>query len=147
MVALAVDSDMQTALTPGGFVVEARFTLKNGAEYVVSGVPVVAAAVGVNREIVADGVNGFLAATPDEWVNKLERLLAINPGTSTSEIDGVQTREPAFGLPATWIPLDARETATAAGRTVETRVTVKRLSDDELSWLGMWLVCTRAQQD
>lgn len=27
-VALAVDSDMQTALTPGGFVVEARFTLK-----------------------------------------------------------------------------------------------------------------------
>jgi flagellar biosynthesis protein FlhA len=47
-----------------------------------------------------------------------ERLLAINPGTSTSEIDGVQTREPAFGLPATWIPLDAREAATAAGRTV-----------------------------
>src|SRR5690606_5134108 len=33
-------------------------------------------------------------------------------------IDGVQTREPAFGLPATWIPLDAREAATAAGRTV-----------------------------
>jgi flagellar biosynthesis protein FlhA len=30
-----------------------------------------------------------------------ERLLAINPGTSTNEIDGVQTREPAFGLPAT----------------------------------------------
>ena len=47
-----------------------------------------------------------------------ERLLAINPGTGTGNVDGVQTREPAFGLPATWIPLEARESATAAGRTV-----------------------------
>jgi glycosyltransferase involved in cell wall biosynthesis len=45
-------------------------------EFMACGVPVVAAAVGVNREIVQDGVNGFLAATPDEWVNKLGRLLA-----------------------------------------------------------------------
>jgi flagellar biosynthesis protein FlhA len=47
-----------------------------------------------------------------------ERLLAINPGTGTSSIDGVQTREPAFGLPATWISTEQRESATAAGRTV-----------------------------
>jgi flagellar biosynthesis protein FlhA len=47
-----------------------------------------------------------------------ERLLAINTGTGTAPVDGVQTREPAFGLPATWIPVDARESATAAGRTV-----------------------------
>ena len=40
------------------------------------GVPVVAAAVGVNREIVEDGVNSFLAATPAEWVEKLGRLLS-----------------------------------------------------------------------
>jgi glycosyltransferase involved in cell wall biosynthesis len=45
-------------------------------EFMACGVPVVAAAVGVNREIVQDGVNGFLAATPDEWVDKLGRLLA-----------------------------------------------------------------------
>ena len=36
----------------------------------------VAAAVGVDREIVADGDNGFLASTEDEWVDKLTRLLA-----------------------------------------------------------------------
>lgn len=39
------------------------------------GVPVVAQAVGVNREIIRDGENGFLASTPDEWVAKLGRLL------------------------------------------------------------------------
>jgi len=47
-----------------------------------------------------------------------ERLLAINPGTGTAPLDGIQTREPAFGLPATWIAMDGREAAAAAGRTV-----------------------------
>lgn len=45
-------------------------------EFMACGVPVVAAAVGVNREIIQDGVNGFLASTADEWVEKLARLLA-----------------------------------------------------------------------
>ena len=39
------------------------------------GVPVVAAAVGVNRQIIQDGVNGFLASTEDEWVEKLGALI------------------------------------------------------------------------
>jgi glycosyltransferase involved in cell wall biosynthesis len=45
-------------------------------EFMACGVPVVAASVGVNREIIDDGVNGFLASTEAEWVEKLGRLLA-----------------------------------------------------------------------
>ena len=44
-------------------------------QFMSCGVPVVAAAVGVNTDIVRDGENGFLAATPRDWVEKLERLL------------------------------------------------------------------------
>jgi glycosyltransferase involved in cell wall biosynthesis len=44
-------------------------------QFMATGVPVVAAAVGVNREIVEHGVNGFLASTPDEWITALTRLL------------------------------------------------------------------------
>ncbi len=47
-----------------------------------------------------------------------DRLLAINPGTAGAALDGVQTREPAFGLPATWIGIDQRDRASAAGYTV-----------------------------
>jgi glycosyltransferase involved in cell wall biosynthesis len=44
-------------------------------QFMSCGVPVVAAAVGVNNDIVRDGENGLLAATPAEWVEKLDRLL------------------------------------------------------------------------
>jgi flagellar biosynthesis protein FlhA len=47
-----------------------------------------------------------------------ERLLAINPGTASAPLEGTATREPAFGLPATWIATDQRERAAAAGYTV-----------------------------
>jgi len=47
-----------------------------------------------------------------------DRLLAINPGTASRTLEGVQTREPAFGLPAMWVGADARDAATAAGYTV-----------------------------
>jgi flagellar biosynthesis protein FlhA len=47
-----------------------------------------------------------------------DRLLAINPGTATMPLEGVATREPAFGLPAWWIPTEQRDRASTAGYTV-----------------------------
>ena len=47
-----------------------------------------------------------------------DRLLAINPGTADTVLDGTATREPAFGLPAVWISQDQRDKASAAGFTV-----------------------------
>jgi flagellar biosynthesis protein FlhA len=47
-----------------------------------------------------------------------DRLLAINPGTASAPVEGVPTREPAFGLPAWWVPSDHRDRVTAAGYTV-----------------------------
>jgi flagellar biosynthesis protein FlhA len=47
-----------------------------------------------------------------------DRLLAINPGTVQRTIEGVNTREPAFGLPAVWIATSQRDAAMAAGYTV-----------------------------
>jgi len=39
------------------------------------GVPVVCTPVGVNRDLVEDGVNGFYAVTPGEWEEKLSLLI------------------------------------------------------------------------
>ena len=47
-----------------------------------------------------------------------DRFLAINPGTATGAVDGTHTKEPAFGLPATWIGSEQRESASNAGYTV-----------------------------
>ena len=46
-------------------------------------------------------------------------LLAIDPGRATGTITGgIATRDPAFGLPAHWIPATERERAMAQGFTV-----------------------------
>jgi glycosyltransferase involved in cell wall biosynthesis len=39
------------------------------------GLPVVASAVGVNKEIVREGENGFLATSDREWEDALVRLI------------------------------------------------------------------------
>jgi glycosyltransferase involved in cell wall biosynthesis len=45
-------------------------------QFMACGVPVVAAPVGVNRQIIRDGADGFLAPSPSDWVLKLNRLIA-----------------------------------------------------------------------
>lgn len=43
-------------------------------QYMANGLPVVASPVGVNQQIVEEGVNGFLATTTDCWVRALVKL-------------------------------------------------------------------------
>ena len=47
-----------------------------------------------------------------------ERVLAINPGGSRPKLDGEETRDPAYGLPAQWVSQDARQFARSAGYTL-----------------------------
>ena len=50
--------------------------------------------------------------------------LAMNPGTATETIKGIDTIEPAFQLPAIWISEDKKERAPIAGYTVVDNTTV-----------------------
>ena len=67
-------------------------------EFMACGIPVVAAAVGVNREIIQDGVNGFLATNEDEWVEKLSRLMQDPALRARLGAAGRQTIEARYSL-------------------------------------------------
>ena len=49
---------------------------------------------------------------------EIGRDLAINPGSVYEEIDGIATKDPAFGLDAVWIKTEDKEYAQALGYTV-----------------------------
>ncbi|GAB4334293.1 MAG: flagellar biosynthesis protein FlhA [Dehalococcoidia bacterium] len=46
------------------------------------------------------------------------QYLAMDPGTAEGDIAGIETTEPAFGLPARWIPESEKERAELLGYTV-----------------------------
>lgn len=48
----------------------------------------------------------------------LDHYLAMSPGIEDSDIEGIETVEPAFGLPALWVNEEMREKAEMAGYTV-----------------------------
>lgn len=54
----------------------------------------------------------------------LDHYLAMNSGTVFEEVPGIETTEPAFGLPALWIPESEREQAELNGYTVVDAVSV-----------------------
>jgi glycosyltransferase involved in cell wall biosynthesis len=43
--------------------------------YMAMGIPVVCSPVGKNRDIVQDGITGYLAANEEEWVDRLTSLV------------------------------------------------------------------------
>jgi len=75
-------------------------------------------------------VRDNLQLEPHEYVFKLRgnvvgrdhlrigRLLAMSPGEVSEQIDGIEIRDPAFGLPAVWIAERDKERAELAGYTV-----------------------------
>ena len=48
-------------------------------QYQAAGLPVVASPVGVNAELIRNGINGFLAITIDDWIEKISSLIANEP--------------------------------------------------------------------
>ena len=72
--------------------------------------------------------NGYL--NPNEYLIKLkgeeigrgeilvDYFLALDPGSITGEVDGIDTIEPAYGIPSKWISKDKKELAEIYGYTV-----------------------------
>ena len=48
-------------------------------QYMACGKPIIASAVGVNRHIVIDGMNGYLVTTIDDWVHAFRNSLSNKP--------------------------------------------------------------------
>ena len=66
-------------------------------------------------------IKGVKIASSELMVN---HYMAMDPGDSIRKIEGINTREPAFNLPAVWIPDARKEEAKLAGYTVVDNVTV-----------------------
>jgi len=54
----------------------------------------------------------------------MNHYLAMDPGDVSRKIDGVETMEPAFNIPAVWIPEERKEEARLAGYTVVDDATI-----------------------
>lgn len=66
----------EIAVLPARDILWNRKLMTKLIDYMAAGLAVVASPVGENRFAITDGENGFLAASEDEWVAKLERLVA-----------------------------------------------------------------------
>ena len=83
-------------------------------QYMALGIPVVCSGVGVVNEIIQDGVNGFLANSEEEWIEKLVRLLRDPHLRQDMGMKGRQTVESRFSG-ASWAREVGRIFRSAAG--------------------------------
>jgi glycosyltransferase involved in cell wall biosynthesis len=70
-------------------------------QYMACGLPVVASPVGVNTEIVDNGINGYLASTIEEWIVALNQLRADVEMRHRMGLAGRKRVEDAYCLNAT----------------------------------------------
>jgi hypothetical protein len=82
-------------------------------QYMAAGLPVVANPVGVASAIVAHGKSGFIASTPEEWADAIERL-ALSPALRRQMgIEGRKIVEDNYSV-AVWGPRFAKLVGNAA---------------------------------
>ena len=67
-------------------------------QYMALGIPAVASPVGMNRELIRDGVNGFLPADPSGWVAAIDLLLRDAATTRAVGARGRDTVEREFSV-------------------------------------------------
>jgi hypothetical protein len=67
-------------------------------QYMACGVPAVASPVGVNSDIIINGVSGFLAATTKEWVESIELLRNSQALYAAIRAEGLMKVEREFNL-------------------------------------------------
>ncbi|MGC9325970.1 MAG: glycosyltransferase family 4 protein [Desulfomonilia bacterium] len=65
-------------------------------QYYGAGVPAVCTPVGINRDVVSDGRNGFWARTDEEWVKKISVLIEDDELRERMGIAGRKTLEEAY---------------------------------------------------
>lgn len=69
-------------------------------QYLAAGIPVVCSPVGVHNEIIQEGVNGFFAASPLEWIEKIGLLAKDKALRERIGREGKKTVESSYSLQA-----------------------------------------------
>ncbi|MEE8219475.1 MAG: glycosyltransferase [bacterium] len=105
-------------------------------QYMGVGIPSVSSPVGVNAEIVEEGVNGYLAHTEDEWVEKLSRLIEQASLRREAGLKGREFVEARYSLDVTF-PQFAHvlERVSRGEKTVPTRPAVLHTESSD-GWGG-----------
>jgi len=71
-----------------------------GLQYMALGIATIMSPVGVNSEIIRDGENGYLAATDDEWIDKISMLIEDKTVRTKIADAGCKTVEDQYSVNA-----------------------------------------------
>jgi glycosyltransferase involved in cell wall biosynthesis len=70
-------------------------------QYSAAGIPVVCSPIGINRDIVEDGLNGYWASMDDQWVERISRLVDDPPLRVKMGMEGRRRVERSFSVEVT----------------------------------------------